>query len=368
MFDHTHYVPVLKAKKGELDALEELSTRVRDSLTPLIELPDIPWDFEDEAPAKTVDQHLQKIPKRLADAWGAAGRPLFVDLGLLDPGDRLATGDHPLAYVGHVCHQHGLQIIPVTGLRRDADYQSAVDRVSKQHGAGVALRVSPEDFDDVIDDPGVLPRCLPRTILLDKADLIVDLGAISGQQLAALELAAKTALRGIPTLSAWRTLTLAGGAFPQNLSAFDRGFSAIDRYDWELWQSITTWASQKHLRIPTFGDYAIQSAGEIEDVDPRVMRMSASLRYALADTWLIVKGRNVKDHTYEEFRRVCQGLLQRAEFKGAAHCPGDMQLDRCGQGVVSTGNATTWRRAGTTHHITVVVDQIASLAAPSSTP
>lgn len=64
MFGHAHYVPVLKGRDGEYGALQSLSRGVRDALTPLLELPPIPWDFETDAPARTIDKHLKKVGQK----------------------------------------------------------------------------------------------------------------------------------------------------------------------------------------------------------------------------------------------------------------------------------------------------------------
>jgi len=44
MFDHRHYVPVVKWKRGERVALRNLTSDVREKITPLIEL--LPKHFE----------------------------------------------------------------------------------------------------------------------------------------------------------------------------------------------------------------------------------------------------------------------------------------------------------------------------------
>jgi hypothetical protein len=64
------YVPVLKGKEGEYGALEELSADVRRRLMPLIEIPDIPYDYANESPAKSLDQHVVGIAERLQRCWG----------------------------------------------------------------------------------------------------------------------------------------------------------------------------------------------------------------------------------------------------------------------------------------------------------
>jgi len=70
MFSHNHYVPILKGRDGEYGALQTLASNVRVALTPLLELPPIPWDYEEEAPAKTIDQHLRTL-----QLWSSEGAP-----------------------------------------------------------------------------------------------------------------------------------------------------------------------------------------------------------------------------------------------------------------------------------------------------
>ena len=59
MFGRNHYVPVLKGRDGEYGALQTLTPSTRQALTPLVEIPPIPWDFKEEKPAKTIDGHLK---------------------------------------------------------------------------------------------------------------------------------------------------------------------------------------------------------------------------------------------------------------------------------------------------------------------
>ena len=46
------YVPILKGKEGEYGALEVLSTGSKDVILLLIEVPNVPYDFANERPAR----------------------------------------------------------------------------------------------------------------------------------------------------------------------------------------------------------------------------------------------------------------------------------------------------------------------------
>ena len=51
MFDHKHYVPILGGKAGEYRALRELTPAIKSNLTPLVEVPPVQWDFENDRAA-----------------------------------------------------------------------------------------------------------------------------------------------------------------------------------------------------------------------------------------------------------------------------------------------------------------------------
>jgi hypothetical protein len=57
MDSSTCYVPVLKGRDGEYGALQTLSESVWHGLTPVLELPPIPWDFEADRPARGALTH-----------------------------------------------------------------------------------------------------------------------------------------------------------------------------------------------------------------------------------------------------------------------------------------------------------------------
>ena len=81
MFDASHYVPILLAKRGERIALRELPTTIRSGFTPLLEVPQVPMDWEEDEP-KPLDTYIKAFPKRLNTDWGSSAR-FFLDVPYL---------------------------------------------------------------------------------------------------------------------------------------------------------------------------------------------------------------------------------------------------------------------------------------------
>ena len=95
MFDHNHYVPILKGKDGEYRALKLLSPKVKEQFTPVIDVPPMPKNYGDGRSGKTLHQHISRIPGKIESSWGTK-RPVFLDLYYAKPGDKMGDGRHPL--------------------------------------------------------------------------------------------------------------------------------------------------------------------------------------------------------------------------------------------------------------------------------
>jgi hypothetical protein len=359
-FNHTHYVPILKGRAGEYGALQEMTPEVKAGLTPLIEVPPIPWDFALDEPDKTIDQHLERLSSKIVQSWGVE-RPLFLDFLWIPPDERMANGDHPLAHVFGTARGEGLQLIPVTDLVRGEGYQSSCRDVIEEDARGVCIRLQKEDFEESGDLSAQVADLLQALgVPASEADLVLDLRSLAPNEGSTLRAAIPVLVRGIPYLRQWRSFTLAGTAFPENLiESPPSSYSLISRLEWIVWRNLI--ARAKLPRLPSFGDYAIASP-QPSEVDPRIMRPSASIRYATDDAWLIPKARNLRDFGFAQFHDICRELITRPEYSGSEFSWGDWYIDECANERVGPGNLTTWRKVGTSHHLACVTRQIASLA------
>jgi hypothetical protein len=178
MFGRDHYVPILKGREGEYGALQTLAPSTRQALTPLIEIPPIPWDFEEERPAKTVDQHLKKVGQKIDRAWGSGGR-LFVDLLWIPDSECMADGSHPLSHVFQLLRTRQVAAVPVVGLLRGDEYLQACRTIIDQDDRGLCVRIQREDFAD-FGDIGDTVRGILDTVgtTVQDSDLIFDLRAL----------------------------------------------------------------------------------------------------------------------------------------------------------------------------------------------
>lgn len=359
MFDHTHYIPILKGRMGEYGALETLSLGVKRALTPLIEIPPIPWDWKKEQPKKSIDAHLQEVGSDLDKSW-ASDQPFFVDLLWISEDDRMVNGGHPLEFVFGAIRDWTLNAIPVVGLVRSEEFARVCRSVQNQDKRGICLRIQREDFIEFGNVETQVFELLERlSVSVRDTDLILDLRSIIPPNEVKAD-AVIGMVQSIPRLREWRSFAITGTSFPPNLMGLPpEEASVIDRTEWTLWLELTRRVRELPRR-PTFGDYAI-SHPEPAEVDPRKMRPSASIRYTAERCWLVLKGRNVRDHGFKEFRQVSRELIASDEYSGSSFSWGDNYIEQCAAQRTGTGNLTTWRKVGTSHHLTFAVRQLANL-------
>jgi hypothetical protein len=354
------YVPVLKGKEGEYGALEALPGDIRNRLMPLIEVPDVPYDYASEGSAKSLDQHISGIADRLRKCWH--DRPLFLDLPWSEDEERLGDGRVALEAVLADCAARGVKAVPVVSRKKSAGYLSAAGDYSASVHNGVCIRLLVADFEEDVDLETEIDRLLGGLGGADisSVDLVLDLEDLGPDTGRAL-LVARSLFSMIPTKEKWRRIVLVAASFPEDLSDVDAAaITTLPRREWDLWKTLQK--RQGLLPRPNliFGDYGIAHP-VTKELDPRTMRMSASIRYTTPKNWLVLKGRNVRQYGFDQYFELCKILVKRPEYCESAFSWGDRYISDCAEGMTGPGNATTWRKVGTNHHLTLVAREIANL-------
>ena len=232
MIDDKHYIPILQGRQGEYGALRTMSNDVKQNLTPILEIPPIPWDHPHRQPAKTIDQHLAKVVSTITRSWGT-DRPVFVDLVWVES-ERMSDGSHPISYVFDAARNQGLQIVPTTCLGRGNSYQSACQDVHRCDHRGFCLRIRREDF----EEPGGIEPLLSSLMEVlevgpGEIDLVLDLRAVTIDEGSVLATRVPQLINMIPRIQLWRSFTLAATGFPEDLMGMPPiADSFVARIEW----------------------------------------------------------------------------------------------------------------------------------------
>lgn len=359
MFGHNHYVPILKWRQSEYQAIWKLEDAVKDVITPLFEIPKENWDFEKQQAAKSIDDHLATFGKRLKAKWG--GRTCFVDSCHLPSDACMADGRHHLSHIFELARSERAAPIPVTGLGRSPAYNAAVKQIVASDMKGACIRLQDDDFDDHLSSN--LISLLKRIgAAIDDCDLVIDLGAniVSAEKTQAAVWA--TLLAQVPRINSWRTLTVSGTAFPAALpSSVFRPHGEAPRYDWLAYKTLVEKMDEGE-RIPAFSDYVTASTNT-EMMDPRMMDPTAKIKYTIDGAWFIALGTQVKKNGRGQYVDLCKRIVSHKPrvFKGEPYSWGDLYIGKCAQGLESTGGSSTWPSVAVNHHVTFVSEDVANL-------
>jgi len=348
-FGSDHYVPVIKVKRGEKLALQRLALRLGSQITPLLEI-------VERTPEKSIARHLDTAFKDLAESVRAYPR------SRLDARELAPDGPPAAVEVFRRAAAAAIVFTPVTGISRNADTSAAL----KYRANGLALRLTRVEFEsgDLTDRLRNFIR--EHHLQEEEIDLIVDLGPVEDLVVEGIASLIDAFIADIPHHGRWRTFTISACSFPLSMALVDRESHAFaERADWIAWRDHLHRRRHTLTRLPTFSDCAIQHPRGVEGFDPRIMQVSASIRYTLSEQWLLVKGVSTRfTQPSIQFPELATRLVYghlRTHFRGANHCEGCASIRAAADGAPGFGSAEVWRRLGTTHHISTVVEQLRTL-------
>lgn len=349
------YLAVLKGKPAEFGALAEADTAVKGGAFPLVEV--IPPDHP--ASGADIEAAIAKAVTTLARSWSGE---VALDTWLLDRRASLPSR-RTLAEHAHVeALSHGLRVTPVLRLDSSPAEVAGLARIVRSGVTRAVVRVGDADLNKSPATVDTELNALAASIGLPPSsiDLVLDFGAVGGGAYVREVRHAAGLINGIHSISAWSRVFLASGAFPRNLAGVPTGGTGLlPRDDWKLWEETLALGLS---RVPDFGDYAIQHP----ELPPSGGRAIPQLRYTLHGDWRIRKGRMKDPRGHAQFYDLCHDHVASGEFSGRTLSWGDARIEDAAAShalvppLVKTGNATTWRQVGTSHHLAYVVNQLAT--------
>jgi hypothetical protein len=327
-------------------------------MTPLFVLHPINKNPQTGAFNDDPESHVTKLVEQLARDWGE--RPAFVDLRWIDCRTPSTSGVHLVEYFLLRARESGLSLAPVISSDHPAEYRRAATETANVMGASVCLRLGPEDWSDIgtpVGDGRILGLLQETGQRVEDVHLLIDFQDQIPPTIAVALAAIRPALRGLPEVNNWASLTVAGTGMPVGTADVGADNSAeLPRLEFLLWSAL----AEPDYRRPSFGDYAVQHPNPLSDFNPLFMDSSAQLRYTIPREWFVARGRGVKKAGNEQIRNLAAQVVAHAQFSGPDFSWGDGWLHSCANGLVTAGNQGVWRKATTNHHLTYVARQIAN--------
>jgi hypothetical protein len=363
--DNFCYVPILKWKRAEINALKELYDEHKQYICPLIQI--IPKEkAEDDLEVlinRFRDEQLHKIRNDVVDIWG--DKKIFISFNLL------YTTELKLESIKVVLKDDSKNegsIVPVIHLSDDKEIKDYVFSFAKENNRELCLRIVPADFgiDNNIDIDKInsnIEDCL-KEYEIDESliNLIVDISDFGSDKF--LYDKYFKASQEIYNISNWKTFTFSGGSFLKDLSSCKTDIeNKPSRIEWLSWKNQVL--NNKLTRIPLFSDYTIQFP--VYEKMTQFFQSTCSVRYTLEDDWWILKG---KKGGFEQYLAHASDLVKHERYYREAFSFGDKYIKekadhfeeyRKNPEIKGTGSTESWLSAGINHHLTVAATQVSNL-------
>ena len=350
------YVPSIRWRMGEYGALSQLDARVKECVVPFVTIPAIEYDFEEEKPKTSVQDHVEPFVRRLTSKWGAAA---WVGVHDMIAKETMADGSDVFTYVFNELRSELLfaWAVPAIPLCADARVVRSVAAIISHDKRGLGLSIRLEDL--MRGDVNSRLNTLSADMDIDETaiDLFIDLAAPNFEPYCEFATSLTDRVATINNLERYRNFILLSTAWPESNASIRVGMSDIERHDW-LFYKVLVESHLGDLRHPSFGDYTVVHPA-FRAVDMRTIKSAGKLVYTDSDRWWIRKGVAFRDHP-EQMHEHCAALSKMAIFKGASYSQGDEYIRDCAIQKVTASNLTRWKQVAINHHITHVVDDLAS--------
>lgn len=352
------YLPILKSKLGEFTALGHLGDEWKDAITPLFEITPLEWDQVERKVPRTTDEHLDSFCKKLIKKWPTSN--CFVDPGLLKWNGK--DNRHNIIYVYDRLAEKDICPAPIITLSYSGGFLQAFQELLEKYTIkeiGVRIRVTDLTAPDFQDKLDIMLNDLDMAA--SQCHMIVDLIDSNFTEIGNFADALTDAMESFPYVDEWRSVTVAGTAFPSS-RVIKEGVSYFPRNDWKVYVALVDRLKEKEfIRVINFGDYSIVNPDYFE-FNPKVMKSSANIRYTLDDKWLIVKGRALKKSIdYEQYTRMAKVIVDSDDYMGEGFSMGDLHLAKVAREEEGSGAPSVWNWVGNNHHFEKVLTDIAAM-------
>lgn len=346
------YIPFLKAKQGELNAMSELAPKVKQAITPFFDFPRRKADYDSDSYANAA----HRIATSLKKHWGKEEEFYFDDR---DIGQKLKVeGEEKYAYVLGALHE--LKVTPVVGLNRTG-HNASVSRRKRDgetESTVVAFRIEKANFEDFDTIKDQLEYDLDDVFKeFDAIDLIFDCRLCTGFDVAetGLEIA-NFAKKFCAAYTKVRRVIVTGSSIPASIG----DVLNVDETAHLPRRELAIIAKARDLTEIdiVLGDYASVSPFYSDaDLDERLMQtvMTARLIYPFKGFHYFIRGGSMKTRGAKQYFALAGELCGNGFFRGPTYSSGDSYLHEKSKGLGKNATNGAVVKPSVVAHITYMV-------------
>lgn len=367
------YIPILKAKKGEFDALKNTSSATAQRIQPIFEVPAFTGSIAngkrfENMPQPTV-AYLNEIAAKIASV--RSGMPCFLDSRHWASNATLENGEHILSYTLSRLIALEVPVNPVVNydVWDDPEYQEVFKNAGASSAGTLCIRLESDAFDDM-DDPEYFIRRLNSiitTTAFPEARICILIDFRDTNMLSVIDMQA-VAEKCIETLSAWdfSYIGIAGSSIPIMINDAVEEINStgyVTRKEVLTWKALRKAYPKQNL---VFSDYAIRNPNAVDDVP--APHANGKIRYTISNQFFVVRGHSLQFHNKgKQYHRLSAEVVNSPHYMGPNFSYGDEHLFQCSKGKGGCGNSTTRITIDTAHHLKAVTVEVIEFVTATAT-
>lgn len=362
------YIPIMKAKKGEFDAVEtirceQLENQIQPLFHPLFEMPNV---------YKVGASRIADVTKRcekIGALWN--GNIALIDGYYWKPSEALLeNGEHFLTYTYNKLFALGVKVVPVIGYDRWFDqmsnlYNQTMRSLNYPNAPYFCIRLDGDAMYD-IDEPDFFKEQLD-SILLDlrlaenNCSILIDFGDVSVNRIT-IEQILKKSTDFLEILSEYdfKYIAISGASYPDSVAeaVHDHDTDGIVlRKEMVAWQTLRKMFPNIKLK---FSDHGARHPSPEKEL--RNQYINGKIVYTIDLNYFVVRGHPFsREGNYSHLQVLSKRLIDSIYYEGVEFSWGDNKIFECANRVKDfLGNLTQWVSIDTSHHIKYVLDEIYS--------
>ncbi|WP_072008607.1 beta family protein [Hymenobacter sp. IS2118] len=347
------YYPLLRTKKGELNALSTLKHSSIPHVRPILQIPPPELDMAG-IPTAPSGEFVTKIANTVQPIL-AYNSPFTCFLDISPAGlnhDLITDLLFSIAKVGGTPH-------PVFKLTGSESYAQLYKKLIGNPKEAI-IRITLNEMSSSLMK-AVRTALEAYQLEASKTLILLDMGDISDQNLpiTLYEGATVGAINQLLRLQVAGVI-LASGALPMDIQSLPKWKLVPSvRREIDVFRNVRAGAEYN----VQFSDYA---TGNIIKEPTPSRQGSPKIRYTFPNEYGIVKGEKTgrtPNTMAEQFHRLSQFIVKRPDYSGPAFSWGDEFIYQASkEGSHPRGNATTWVAVNTSHHIELVVSMLPAMS------
>lgn len=358
-----NYLPIYKAKPGELLALEKAKKAHDRRILPLFEVCRIGKGVREAARFKNCSAltcaYLDETAQRIAET--RSGKSALVDAFQWKPDSLTETGEHVLPYIYSKLESMGVNVVPVIGYDRwdSTTYRIAMQGVEVSQGNYYCMRLDSHAIEDAEDPEFFEERVLgildDLSIEPERCGVLLDFGDVTALSIEDLTDQADRVMQVLAPLG-FKFFSTAGCSLPPSIDKAVKkqdSTGKVIRKELLLWQAMrVTYPKVRWI----FGDYGVRGPNTAEDViSPNT---NGKIRHTIGQSYYIVRGHSVQQPGKgAQMYKLAKTVVDSVHYMGNDFSWGDARILACSQEEFK-GNSTDWIAIDTSHHMAWVVAEV----------